>query len=276
MLTDGHTHTQFCPHGSGQDAELMIQRAIKLGFKKYCITEHAPLPPDFEDDYAGTKEGLTEASMASSDLEKYFQEMTRLQKKYQSEIKITIGFEVDYLPGFEDWTKGFLDEYGPRTQENILSVHFMRGTDQKLWCVDFGVDDFQQGFKSLLERPQDVFTRYFQTVRNSVQADLGTYRPIRIGHMSLVRKYQDYFHLPSHYDEKNLLLIDEILQDVKQQNRQLDLNLAGLYKPFCNDFYPGQSILTRAQKLDIPLIYGSDAHDVLSVGRGYHLAKVLN
>ena len=94
--------------------------------------------------------------------------------------------------------------------------------------------------------------------------------------MSLVRKYQDYFHLPSHYDEKNLLLVDEILQDVKQQDRQLDLNLAGLYKPFCNDFYPGQSILTRAQKLDIPLIYGSDAHDILSVGRGYHLVKVLN
>jgi Histidinol phosphatase and related hydrolases of the PHP family len=37
MLTDGHTHTQFCPHGSGQDAELMIQRAIKLGSRSTVL-----------------------------------------------------------------------------------------------------------------------------------------------------------------------------------------------------------------------------------------------
>lgn len=41
---EGHSHTEFCPHGSGEDVELMIQKAIKLGFQEYSITEHAPLP----------------------------------------------------------------------------------------------------------------------------------------------------------------------------------------------------------------------------------------
>ena len=25
---DGHTHTEYCPHGSGEDVELLIQKAI--------------------------------------------------------------------------------------------------------------------------------------------------------------------------------------------------------------------------------------------------------
>ncbi len=44
---EGHSHTEFCPHGSGDDVELMIQKAIRLGFKEYSITEHAPLPAGF-------------------------------------------------------------------------------------------------------------------------------------------------------------------------------------------------------------------------------------
>ncbi|MDN6576682.1 MAG: histidinol-phosphatase, partial [Lactiplantibacillus plantarum] len=36
-----------------------------------------------------------------------------------------------------------------------------------------------------------------------------------------------------------------------------------------------EQILKRAQKLGIPMIYGSDAHDIVSGGRGYHLIKKL-
>lgn len=52
---DGHTHTELCPHGSGEATEKMIQRAIQLGFQRYCITEHAPLPPAFRDQYEGRR-----------------------------------------------------------------------------------------------------------------------------------------------------------------------------------------------------------------------------
>lgn len=48
MKIDGHTHTELCPHGSHESTESMIERAIKLGFEHYCITEHAPLPRGFE------------------------------------------------------------------------------------------------------------------------------------------------------------------------------------------------------------------------------------
>ncbi|AKP68150.1 histidinol-phosphatase HisJ [Companilactobacillus ginsenosidimutans] len=275
MLMDGHTHTEFCPHGSREPVEKMIQRAIGLGMKKYCITEHAPLPPDFKQSYEGSSSGIDEASMEMSDMPAYMKQMKSLQEKYKSDIEISIGFEVDYLQGFEDFTKRFLDEYGPQTQESILSVHFMKGTDGKFWCIDNGFEDFEQGFKDFLDTPQHVFREYYFSVQKSVKADLGKYRPIRIGHMSLVRKYQDHFHLTEDLNDENMSLAQNILFDVKAQHRQLDLNLAGLYKPYCNDFYPGKQILKQAESIGIPIVYGSDAHDIESVGHGIHLINTI-
>ena len=272
---DGHTHTELCPHGSGEATEKMIQRAIQLGFQRYCITEHAPLPPAFRDQYEGTLAGYTEASLREDQVADYLALANGLKPKYAGQIEISVGFEVDFLPEHVAWTRDFLNTYGPRTQESILSVHFMRGLRQHFWCVDMSTDDFAAGFGQWLKTPQRVFEQYYQTVLASVQADLGPYAPQRIGHMSLVRKYQDYFGLTEPLDVHNLQLVDQTLALVKQQRRQLDLNLAGLYKPYCNDFYPGEQILQRAQKLDIPLVYGADAHDIASVGRGYHLIKKL-
>ncbi|KRK79263.1 histidinol-phosphatase HisJ [Companilactobacillus nodensis] len=276
MLLDGHTHTEFCQHGSGEPAEKMILRAIQLGMKKYCITEHAPLPADFKSVYDGDPDGFDTGAMDLTDLPDYMKQMQRLQKKYQSELEISIGFEVDYLEGFEDWTRDFLDEYGPQTQESILSVHFMQGKGQKQWCIDYDTDAYQEGFVQFLDDPQHVFKQYYETVKKSVEADLGQYRPQRIGHMSLVRKFQDYFGLAEDYDAENMKLITGILQEIKQQSRELDLNLAGLYKPLCNDFYPGRQITEVAKELGIPLIYGSDAHDIASVGHGQHLVESAN
>uniref|UniRef100_UPI00345F1315 histidinol-phosphatase HisJ n=1 Tax=Lentilactobacillus sp. TaxID=2767931 RepID=UPI00345F1315 len=109
LKREGHSHTEFCPHGSGDDVELMIQKAIKLGFQEYSITEHAPLPKQFAQLYAGQKTGLTEAAMAAGDLDAYFEKANRMKAKYADQIKIRIGFEVDYLPDFTDWTREFLD-----------------------------------------------------------------------------------------------------------------------------------------------------------------------
>ncbi len=272
---DGHTHTELCPHGSGEATEQMIQRAIQLGMQRYCITEHAPLPPEFAAQYAGTPAGFTEAALRLDQVDDYLRLAHGLQRKYANRLDISVGFEVDFLPGHVAWTRRFLDAYGPQTQENILSVHFMQGRDDHFWCIDMSTDDFKTGFGEWLAQPQRVFAQYYKTVLASVRADLGNYAPQRIGHMSLVRKYQDFFGLTDPLNTDNLAIIDQILNLVDQQRRELDLNLAGLYKPFCNDFYPGNQILRRARKLDIPLIYGSDAHDVMSVGRGQHLVKEL-
>jgi hypothetical protein len=55
MKKDGHTHTEFCPHGSEEDVELYIIEAIKQNFTEYSITEHAPISNDFLKKAAGVQ-----------------------------------------------------------------------------------------------------------------------------------------------------------------------------------------------------------------------------
>lgn len=267
---DGHTHTQFCPHGSGDDAELMIQKAIKMGFGEYSITEHAPLPPAFTNQYDGQPDGLNLASLTTNQVLPYLEFAEKMKARYANQIKINVGFEVDYLPGFEDWTTAFLNEYGNRTQDNVLSVHFMPGKGHKFWCVDDTITDFAQGFETMLKQPQTLFTNFLKLELRAVQADLGNYKPRRIGHLTLIRKFQDYFNLPREFSQDNQRLVEQILSGIKHRNYQLDLNTAGLYKEFCNEIYPSRSIVKRAREMAIPLVFGSDAHSIKEVGHGYH------
>lgn len=271
---EGHSHTEFCPHGSGDDVELMIQKAIQLGFKKYCITEHAPLPDAFSSEYAGEETGLTEASMTMSDLPAYFKKCHQMQAKYGADLAIKIGFEIDFLPGYEDWLRDFLSTYGPQTDENILSVHFMRGADDKFWCVDDTMPDFKKGLLQHQPDGQKLYQQYFKALIQAVTTDLGPDTPQRIGHITLIKKFQDYFHLPLTYTTETLKVVDALLEDIHNQHRQLDYNAAGLYKEFCNETYPDFEILKRAVSLGIPLVYGSDAHSIKEVGHGYHTLMV--
>ncbi|GAX04237.1 histidinol phosphatase [Secundilactobacillus pentosiphilus] len=270
LKQDGHSHTEFCPHGSGDDVELMIQKAIRLGFKSYSITEHAPLPPAFRKEYAGLETGYTEASMAMGDLPAYFKKVRQMQAKYGSQIHINVGFEVDFLPDHVQWTRDFLNEYGPQTTDSVLSVHFMRGADDQFWCVDDTLADFEKGLLTHAADGQALYCQYFKALIEAVDADLGPYGPKRIGHITLIKKFQDYFGLPRTYDNETQKVITALLQAVKRRGDELDYNAAGLYKEFCNETYPDWEILKQARQMQIPLVYGSDAHSIKEVGHGYH------
>ncbi|WP_302047363.1 histidinol-phosphatase HisJ, partial [Ligilactobacillus agilis] len=270
MKIDGHTHTELCPHGNHDRVEKMILKAIKLGFTDYCLTEHAPLPLNFKEQFAGNLSGLKTAALTFNQVDEYLKLAEDMKAKFAGKINISIGFEVDYLQGFEEEIRNFLDEYGPYTDQNILSVHYMPGLKQQFYGIDYDPIEFATGFGPWLEMPDALYGKYFTQIKNSLLADLGQYSPIRIGHMSLIKKYQDYFGLDSNWDEENLKQIKEILDLIKEQGRQLDFNTAGLRKPYCNDFYPGKTIINLALEREIPLVFGSDAHSLEEVGAAWH------
>ncbi|MFD2307490.1 histidinol-phosphatase HisJ [Enterococcus termitis] len=268
MKRDGHTHTEYCPHGNVEDTELLIQKAISLGFKEYSITEHAPLPKGIEKKAAGDPDVWTTASMALNDVDNYFKRMNSLRKKYASDILIHIGFELDYFSDFKDWTKDFLAEYGPQTDDGILSVHFLEG-DGGLRGIDYSFDEYKIGIVEHLGSFEKAQTLYYQTVLASLEADLGPWKPTRLGHISLCQKFQNFFDEPVDYSPKNQALVHTLLTRVKQENYSLDLNTAGFYKQGYQQSYPQVWITEKAIDLGIPLVYGSDTHALMDVGRSY-------
>jgi histidinol-phosphatase (PHP family) len=269
LKKDGHTHTEFCPHGSGEDVELFIQRAIQLGFTEYSITEHNPLPKSFMDQASGAHEAIVTGGMNMNDVETYLRKMHDLKHKYRSEIKINVGFEVDYLPGFENWTIDFLNEYGKQIDDSILSLHFQNGVGGYR-SVDFSPEDFDSGLVKHYGSFQKAQENYFSSYLEMVQADLGFYKPKRMGHLTLCQKFQTYFEgEATDLSDVSLVLIDRIIEEVKDRGFEFDFNTAGLFKEFCGETYPPANIIQRVKEKGIAFVYGSDSHSHKDVGRGY-------
>lgn len=269
LKKDGHTHTEFCPHGSGEDVELLIQKAIELGFAEYSITEHNPLPKRFMDEAKGPREAIITGGMSASDVETYLKKMYRLKDKYKSEIKINVGFEMDYLPGFENWTNDFLNEYGKQIDDSILSLHFQNGVGG-FRSNDFSPEEFDEGLVKHYGSFQKAQENYFSVYLQMVESDLGLYKPKRMGHLTLCQKFQTYFeNEATELSDTSLILIEQILDRVKDKGYELDFNTAGLFKKYCGETYPPAHVMNKVKEKGVSFVYGSDSHSLIDVGRGY-------
>lgn len=272
MKRDGHTHTEFCTHGHIDDVELLIQEAINQGFSHYSITEHAPLPKKFLQKAGGPAYPLETAGMSLDEMDEYIKKMHKLKKKYRSDIEIMVGLELDYLPSYEAWTRDFLKEYGEFLEDGVLSVHFLEGNGGPR-AIDYTAEDYQEGIVMFYGSFQKAQEAYYNIVLQSIQADLGPYKPTRIGHISLCQKFQNFFKEDISFSDQSIEKIKEILDFVQEKGYELDYNTAGLFKEFCGETYPPASIIQEALKRNIPIVYGSDSHHIEDIGRGYEQVR---
>ncbi|MCC3359692.1 histidinol-phosphatase HisJ, partial [Bacillus sp. REN16] len=248
----------YCPHGTKDDFEDYIARALQLGFDEISFTEHAPLPARFIDPTPQKDSG-----MDANELENYFTVLTGLQKKYESDLKINIGLEVDFIEGYEKDTKNFLNEYGRYLNDSILSVHFLKKGNQ-YYCLDYSPDMFATMIQDY-STVEAVYEAYYDTLLRSVTSDLGQYKPKRIGHITLVHKFQKKFPTSKSFNE----MTNKILDKIAEEGLSLDYNGAGINKPLCREVYPPELIIKEAIKRKIPLVYGSDAHSRKDLNQGF-------
>ena len=232
-----------------------------------CLTEHAPLPKAFEAEYGGDKIAYDTASLKLNQVDSYLELGRELQRAYGTHIDISLGFEVDYIPDFESDIQDFLDRYGPLTDDNILSVHFMDGVGGKYYCVDYNTEEFEKGFGPWISNQSELYYKYFSIIRQAVRADLGAYTPKRIGHFDLIKKYQHHFGFEHHLDKRNAQLVSDILHIMRVQGRELDYNMSGFFKPDCGEMYPSRFIQGIAAIIGVPFVLGSDAHSVADVAK---------
>ncbi|KGA96190.1 histidinol-phosphatase [Alkalihalobacillus alcalophilus ATCC 27647 = CGMCC 1.3604] len=257
ILFDGHVHTPFCPHGSKDSIHAYCEQAIKFGLTSISFTEHAPLPEGFVDPVP-----LQDSAMSKENLPLYIKELTSIKRQYANQLKVNIGLEVDYIEGFEQETTSFLNEFGPYLDDSLLSVHFLK-YNQNYTCIDYSPETFEQ-LTIELGSTEAVHELYYQTIEKSIAAQLGPFKPKRIGHITLTQKFIKKF--PTHYPfEKRL---ETILPLVKEKGLAIDVNGAGTLKPLCGLTYPPLPIINKAAELQIPLIYGSDAHQIKGMMSG--------
>lgn len=258
MIADGHVHTPFCPHGTADSFDAYINWAIKYKLEEISFTEHAPLPKGFTDT-APTKD----SAMSKDELSEYIDKLRILKEKYKQIIKINIGLEIDYISGYEQEITKFLNEIGPQLDDSILSVHFIK-LNSEYYCIDYSADYFGT-ITQVAGSIDRVYDRYYDTLKKAILSDLGNFKPKRIGHLSLARKFQLKYPAVNDFNETEA----ELLQLIKKQNLALDYNGAGVNKEYYRQPYPPAELIEQAIALGIPLVYGSDAHQAKDLGQGF-------
>ena len=234
---DLHNHTTRCNHAEGTINEY-IERAIKLGIDIYGFSEHAPM--DFDEKYR----------LPFCDIQAYVDDVLTAKEKYKDQIKILLGYEVDWLPGHME--KEILNA---EVDYLIGSVHFL-----DKWSFDN--PEFLAGWES--RDIDEIWQAYFE----AAEAMAASGKFDIVGHLDLIKVFK---YLPR---QDVRILAKDALKAIKKSNMVLELNAAGLRKPI-DEVYPSKALLEEAFSLDIPITFASDAHSIEQVGFGYEEAVTL-
>ncbi|MCK5014228.1 MAG: histidinol-phosphatase HisJ [Candidatus Omnitrophica bacterium] len=241
-IVDYHIHTPLCGHAVGEPLEY-AEAAIEAGLEEIGFSDHAPFV-HYEDP------GIT---MNVKQLPEYYRMMEDVRKKYSNCLRVKIGIEADYIPGYEHKTKAILEDYP--YDFVIGSVHFIK---------DWGFDNPEEFEKWDEQDVDQVYRDYYALLRQSAQS--GMYDIM--GHVDLVKKF-------GHRSTQDFT--DEIKKTArvfKECGVAIEINTSGLRKPV-REMYPSLLNLKIYADVGVPLIFGSDSHDPKDVGRDFEKAVVL-
>ena len=227
MIANYHTHTKRCNHALGDEREY-IEQAVQGGIKVLGFADHAPMP--FPDGYhSGFR-------MHLQDTPEYVSTLRALQKEYEKDIRILIGFEAEYYP---DLFADFLDHIAPYHPDYlILGQHALE-------------NEVNAHFNSHPTEDAALLKRYVDQVIEGLST----------GHF-LYHAHPDIFRFvgdPQVYEAE----ITRYLTFCKENNIPLEINLLGVME---NRWYPREDFWRLAAKVGNTAVVGCDAHrpEVLS------------
>ncbi|QOP41952.1 histidinol-phosphatase HisJ family protein [Sulfurimonas marina] len=222
MIVDLHNHTPLCNHAEGKIDEYILE-AVKAGTKVFGFADHAPM--DFDPKYR----------MSFEEMSCYEADVLDAKKRYKDQIKILLGYEVDYLEGHMD--KRVLNA---DVDYLIGSVHFIDewGFDNPEFIGQYEHEDIDE-----------IWKKYFLAIEKMAKTKLFDI----VGHLDLIKVFKFMPNKDIVEIAKNALLA------IKEADMTLEINVAGYRKPI-GEAYPSKELLQAAFKLGIPITFCSDAH----------------
>ncbi|HEX7057191.1 MAG TPA: histidinol-phosphatase HisJ [Bacilli bacterium] len=262
MKWDGHTHTHFCKHGSAAHLRVYLDQAVALGFERYTVSEHPPLPAGWIADQAL----FAELAMKMDELPDYLACVAEAKKAYEGKLDVQIGLELDYLSGNESFTEHIVEKCGDMLEDAVVSVHFLPG-EGGMRCVDFTADDFRDGLLRYYGTMDAVAEEYYNHVEKAIeQASAWPFRT-RIGHINLIEKF--LLALPGIDEGLIRRRLTGIIAKLKAAGVGVDVNVAGFRKDTCGKAYAPAWFIEACMAEGIACVYGSDAHQPHDVGRDW-------
>lgn len=245
MIADYHIHTHLCGHAAGEPREY-VESALHRGLDEMGFADHLPMVRSWKPTY----------SMRRDELDGYVTMVQELAREYASDIRILLGVEADFFAGAEDELAELLGAYP--FDYTIGSVHEL--TDGFIFDVDenrdaipvYGVDR--------------VYLAYYDLMRQAAETGLFTVA----GHFDLPKKFG---HRP--VDEAAVAAAaTAALAAVSRSGAALEINTHG-WADAVGEAYPGRELLALARARDVPLTFGSDAHEPAGVAARFDAAASL-
>lgn len=236
MITaDFHNHTEFSTD-SDTPVQTSIERAVSMGLKKLCITDH------MDRHYPENPEGIFEFEPDA-----YFKTLLAWKERFSDRIEVLIGIELGLRneTGLREEIRDFYDRLTADYPFDFVigSTHVLNYTDPYLpsyWET-----------RTL----KDGLADYFQ----SITVNTGWYSCFDVyGHLDYILRYAP--NGPKDYRcEDYADLIDEALKALIAAGKGIEVNTAGLKS--LSFPHPKQEILRRYRELGGEIVtIGSDAH----------------
>ncbi len=233
---DYHMHSIL---SDGQDSyEDMIRTAISKGMDEIGFSDHVCLKP-------------VNWAIRMEDIPVMTTQILDLKLKYEDQIQLRYGIEVDYFPGYEDPLRDLIESIP--VDYVIGSVHFIGD-----W--NFDTDRSLYGKWS----NDKLYEMYFELVQQAAQSGLFDI----IGHIDIIKKFRVY------PESSQDTLFEDTIKIVKANNLVVELNTGGMDRP-CAEFTPGSKLLEMCYNHHVPVTLASDAHRADQIARYYESATSL-
>ena len=262
--TNFHTHSNYCD-GKATLRE-MVDFAVAHNFTALGFTGHCPLP--FDNTYSIT------------DYEGYCNEVRALKEEYADRIEISLGLEMDYVPGM-------LEDFSPLIKQGGLeytigSIHLIpaegsapRSADD-LWMIDGS--RYQTYDEGLMKHFGGDIRRGVRAYFHNENAMLERNRPTIVGHPDkIVMHNRDRYFTEDEPWYRDLAL--ETIHLIHELGLICEINTRGIYKGRHADYYPGKWLIQEMKTLRIPVIVSTDAHapeDLLRTEGAYDFLREIN
>ncbi len=235
-----HSHCVFCDgHSPMED---FVKYAIAHDVKKYGFSSHGPLPFS------------TRWNMEEENFPFYQSEFERLKLKYQAEIELFFGLEVDFILDCSDAQNAFYQSHS--FDYLIGSVHYMdKLKDESYLSVDGNFYDFEKGLKECFDGDiLAVVKRYYEIY--SLMIMKGGFDVV--GHFDKIMhhllRYKEFDITASDYRNQ----IGENLELIKNKGMIVEINTKSLFEKGVT--YPHQQFYPLIHELQIPVTVNSDCH----------------
>ena len=248
MIANYHTHTYRCGHASMEDEREYVEAAIRAGFCELGFADHAPMPLPIDADPADCARFMG-IRMSMKETEDYVSKLLALREEYKNDIKIHVGFEVEYIPEVFDTFIGFISQYP--IDYIIMGQHFNTIVTDKI--TYFGAET----------RSKSVLKNYADMVCEGMATGKFTY----VAHPDLCN-----YHGPLEVYEREMARIIEAANKYKVP---LELNLLGLNSM---RHYPNVAFWSLASDIGCDVVIGSDAHETVGMKPDralYHVEKLI-